>query len=242
MEIPVTDSRLRSPRSSADLTAQLRRSFTAPISARQWATFAAGISLLALGVALSVVAGLGPGSWQVLETGIVEVTGARLGPVIVAESIVVLVLAWALLAQPPSRGTLVTTLVVGPLIGLAVERIPSPSALWLASAVLAVATLAIGIGLGLYVASEVGASPQDSLFVGLYRTLPLRPGVARAVLDGSLVVGGWLLGGQVGVGTVVVLVGVPFLVEPALRGGRRLAGLAAPSAADAGTAAVSGGV
>lgn len=238
----MTDPPQHAPRSSADLRGQLRASFTAPVSARQWATFAAGISLLALGVALSVIAGLGPGSWQVLETGLVEVTGARLGAVIVGESVVVLILAWALLAQPPARGTLVTTLAVGPLIGLAVERIPHPSALWLASVVLAVATLAIGVGLGLYVASEVGASPQDALFVGLYRTLPLRPGVARAVLDGSLVVGGWLLGGQIGVGTVVVLVGVPFLVEPALRVGRRLAGLDAPSSADAQAAAVSAGV
>lgn len=192
---------------------------------RRWWVFLLGTSLLGLGVALSVTAGVGVGSWQVLETGLVEATGLPFGVVVIAESLVALALAWFWLRQPPGVATIVIALGLGPLVGMLLEVIPEPATTTLGVAQFALGTLGIGVGVGFYVAAELGPSAQDALFVGLYRRYAsIRPGVARFLLDGTLVLLGFSLGGQLGIGTVVVTVALPFVVEPALRVGHRLAG------------------
>lgn len=192
---------------------------------RRWAVFLLGASLLGLGVALSVTAGVGVGSWQVLETGLVEATGLPFGVVVIAESLVALALAWSWLRQPPGVATIVIALGLGPLVGMLLEVIPEPATTTLGVTQFALGTLGIGVGVGFYVAAELGPSAQDALFVGLYRRyVSIRPGVARFLLDGTLVLLGFSLGGQLGIGTIVVTVALPFVVEPALRVGHRLAG------------------
>lgn len=191
---------------------------------RRWAVFLLGITLLGGGVALSVTADVGVGSWQVLETGLVEATGLPFGVVVILESLVALTLAWVWLKQPPGIATIIIALGLGPLVGVLLEVLPAPASMPLGVAQFALGTLCIGVGVGFYVAAELGPSAQDALFVGLYRHYPLRPGTARFLLDGSLVLGGWALGGQLGIGTVVVTLGLPLVVEPALRVGHRLAG------------------
>lgn len=192
---------------------------------RRWSVFLLGASLLGLGVALSVTAGVGVGSWQVLETGLVEATGLPFGVVVIAESLVALALAWFWLRQPPGVATIVIALGLGPLVGLLLEVIPEPASTTFGVAQFALGTLGIGVGVGFYVAAELGPSAQDALFVGLYRRYTaIRPGVARFLLDATLVLLGFSLGGQLGIGTVVVTVALPFVVEPALQVGHRLAG------------------
>ncbi len=190
---------------------------------RRWLVFLLGVTLLGSGVALSITAEVGVGSWQVLETGLVESTGLPFGVVVILESLVALALAWVWLKQPPGIATVIIALGLGPLVGVMLEVIPTPTGLPLGVAQFAIGTLCIGVGVGFYVAAELGPSAQDALFVGLYRHYPMRPGTARFLLDGSLVLGGWALGGQLGIGTLVVTVGLPLVVEPALRVGHRLA-------------------
>lgn len=190
---------------------------------RRWLVFLLGVTLLGGGVALSITAGVGVGSWQVLETGLVESTGLSFGVVVIAESLVALGLAWVWLRQPPGIATVVIAFGLGPLVGLLLEVLPAPATTALGVAQFGVGTVFIGVGVGFYVAAELGPSAQDALFVGLYRRYPIRPGVARFGLDATLVVMGFALGGQLGIGTVVVTLGLPFVVEPALAVGHRLA-------------------
>lgn len=190
---------------------------------RRWLVFLLGVTCLGSGVALSVTADVGVGSWQVLETGLVEATGLSFGVIVILESLVALTLAWVWLRQPPGIATVVIALGLGPLIGVVLEVLPAPASLAWGVAQFAVGTALIGTGVGFYVAAELGPSAQDALFVGLYRRYPIRPGTARFALDASLVVLGFLLGGQLGIGTVVVTLGLPVVVEYALRLGHRMA-------------------
>lgn len=185
--------------------------------------FLLGATLLGGGVALSITADVGVGSWQVLETGLVAATGWSFGVVVIVESLVALTLAWAWLRQPPGIATLVIALGLGPLVGVLLQVLPAPGSTTLGVAQFALGTVLIGVGVGFYVAAELGPSAQDALFVGLFRRYPIRPGVARFGLDATLVVMGFALGGQLGVGTVVVTLVLPFVVEPALSVGHRLA-------------------
>lgn len=207
--------------------AEARPVQTAPLNPwgtpRRWLVFLLGVTLLGSGVALSVTAGVGVGSWQVLETGLVEFTGLPFAVVVIAESLIALTLAWIWLKQPPGIATFLIAFGLGPIVDVLLRVIPEPATTTLGVGQFAIGTLFIGVGVGFYVAAELGPSAQDALFVGLYRHYPIRPGVARFVLDASLVLMGFALGGQLGIGTVVVTVGLPFVVEPALQVGHRMA-------------------
>ncbi len=192
---------------------------------RQWYVLLLGAVMIATGVALTITAELGVGSWQVFETGLMEVSGASFGVVAVVESLVALAIAWAWLAQRPGPATVLFALAVGPLVGAFLGML-TPTTGAVAAAQLVAGMVVIGLGVGLYVGAGLGASAQDSLFVGICSRFGMRPRDARALTDVSLVTAGWLLGGQVGIGTIAITIGLPLVVEPGIRAGARLAGVA----------------
>lgn len=196
---------------------------------RRWATFLAGATLLLSGVAATIVSGIGAGSWQAFETGLVAATGAPLGTVLVVESLVALALAWLLFRQPPGPATLILALAGGPVIDLLVDVLPNPASFGAGVVWSLVGSVLIGLGVGMYVPADLGPTAQDALFVGLYRRLRWRPGVAKFALDLLLVLAGWLLGGQVGLGTVLVTIVVPPIVDTTMPRCRQLARTAGPT-------------
>ena len=187
------------------------------------------MACLISGISLSVTAELGVGSWQVLETGLVETTGASYGAVVLGVSAIAIALAWFWLGQRPWIATAILAF-GGVGIGALLAVLSTPDVLAGRVLFLTAGMVLIAFGVAFYLASELGASAQDALFVGFYRTYSVRPGIVRFGLDGSLVVLGALLGGQFGAGTVAVTIVVPALIEPALRTGHRLAATPLPLA------------
>ena len=216
--------------------AQYRGEVTLPPAAnpdlgtpRRWGVFGVGLSCLAFGIAMSIRADLGVGSWQVFETGLTEATGASYGTVVLAESVVALAVAWTWFKERPwlATGILAFT---GIGIGALLDVIVTPEAFAARVGLLVVGTGLIAVGVAFYLAANLGASAQDSLFVGFYRRYRVRPGVVRFVMDALLVVTGFALGGQLGVGTVLATLAVPLAIEPALLFGHRLARTPPPAA------------
>lgn len=205
-------------------------------TARRWAVFVLGAACLIGGIGISITADLGVGSWQVLETGLVEATGASYGVVVVVEAAVAIAIAWAWLGQRPWIATVLFAF-GGVGIGAVLDALTTPEALWARSLMLAVGMCLIAVGVAFYLASDLGASAQDALFVGIYKTYEVRPGIVRFAMDATLVVVGALLGGQFGVGTIAVTIVVPVLIEPALRVGHRLAATPPPAALSRSSAA-----
>ncbi len=203
---------------------------TAPFGTpRRWAVFLVGLACLIPGIALTITAELGVGSWQVFETGLVEATGAGFGVVVLAEALVALAIAWVWLGERPWIATGVLAF-GGVGIGALLDVLETPGSLWGRSLMLAVGIGLLAVGVAFYLASDLGASAQDALFVGFYRKYGVRPAAVRLTLDVSLVVAGFVLGGQAGAGTVAVTLAVPALIEPALRIGHRLADTPVPAA------------
>lgn len=196
---------------------------------RRWAVFAIGLACLITGISLSITADLGVGSWQVFETGLVETTGLGFGVVVFVEAAVALTLAWAWLGVRPWIATAVLAL-GGVGIGAALEVLATPDSLWLRVIQLAAGIGLLAVGVAFYLASELGASAQDALFVGLYRRYGIRPALVRFVMDTTLVLAGFALGGQLGAGTVAITLALPALIEPAMRVGHRLAATPVPAA------------
>jgi len=191
--------------------------------------FATGVACLVTGIALAITADLGVGSWQVLETGLVEATGLSFGVVVLLEAAAALAVAWAWLGERPWIATVVLAGAGGG-IGALLDVLSTPTSLLGRVGLLALGMPLVAIGVAFYLASDLGASAQDALFVGFYRRYGVRPAVVRFGLDAGAVAAGFALGGQLGAGTVAVTLLVPALIEPALRLGHRLAGTPLPAA------------
>jgi len=170
----------------------------------------AGLVLFGLALALLVHGGLGLDPWTVFSFGISRHVPLTLGAVTVVSSVVVLLL-WIPLRQRPGIGTVANALVVGPVLDLGVALLPSPHSLALRVLFLVLAVVLVAVGTGLYVGVGWGPGPRDGLMTGLVRLgVPLF--LARTLIEGTVLLIGWLLGGTVGLATVVYALAVGPLV------------------------------
>lgn len=160
-----------------------------------------GIPVLGLGIALTLQARLGVSPYDVLHQGIAKQTGLSFGTVVIGVGLVILVL-WIPLRQRPGIGTVVNTLTVGLVIDLALLVLPEPDLMAARIAMLLAGIVVTALGMGLYIGAGLGPGPRDGLMTGIAaKGFPLW--AVRTVLEVTALVAGWLLGGNVGVGTVI---------------------------------------
>lgn len=165
-----------------------------------------GILVLGVGVALTVRAELGIAPYDVLHQGIARVTGVDFGVVVIGLGLFILLL-WFPLGQPFGVGTVVNVLTVGLVIDAALAAVPHVEPIAIRVPMLAVGTVLIGLGAGLYIGAGLGPGPRDGLMTAFARRgHPLW--LVRTVLECSSLVVGYLLGGDVGVGTVLIAVSI----------------------------------
>jgi uncharacterized membrane protein YczE len=170
-----------------------------------------GLFLFGAGSALQVQANLGLSPWEVLHQGIAARTPLSIGIASIAVSLVVLLL-WIPLRQPLGVGTVTNAVVIGLFIDLVIFLVPTPEALAVRWLLLIVGILFVGIGSGFYIGVHLGPGPRDGLMTGIARRGPsIR--VARTAVEGSALLAGWLLGGTVGLGTVLFSLTIGPLVQ-----------------------------
>jgi uncharacterized membrane protein YczE len=160
-----------------------------------------GIPVLGFGIALTLQARLGVSPYDVLHQGVAKQTSLSFGTVVIAVGVAILLL-WIPLRQQPGIGTVVNTLTVGLVIDLTLYVFPEPAHLAARIALLAVGVVVAALGMGLYIGAGLGPGPRDGLMTGIAaKGFPLW--AVRTVLEVAALVAGWVLGGNVGVGTVV---------------------------------------
>ena len=160
-----------------------------------------GLYLFGASIGLLLRADLGLDPWDVLHQGISAQTDVSMGLVVIAVSVLVLAL-WVPLRQRPGIGTLANTVLVGLSLNISLAVLPAPSGLPARVALLLSGVIGNGVATGLYIGASLGPGPRDGLMTGLAaRGVSIR--VARTVLEVTVLVAGWLLGGTVGVGTLV---------------------------------------
>jgi uncharacterized membrane protein YczE len=185
-----------------------------------WVRLIAGLWLFAAGVVLGLRSGMGVGPWDVLHDGIRQVTPLPFGVATIVVGLVVLV-AGVVAGVRPGPGTVVNMVVVGVFAdamlasgvgaGLRSGAIP----LRLGAVILGVALVAAGSAL--YIGAGLGSGPRDSLMLALSARTGVRVGIVRAVIEGTVLLGGFLLGGSAGVGTILFAFGIGPAVELAFR-------------------------
>jgi uncharacterized membrane protein YczE len=179
-----------------------------------------GLVLFGTGLWLGLVAELGVGPWDVLTGGLSQQLGVRFGLMAIMVSVVVLLIGLAARVRP-GIGTLLNVVVIGVVIDVllatpllsGLDEQPLP--LRLAATLLGIASVAAGSAL--YLGAHLGPGPRDGLMVALHLRTGWQVGTARAVLEGVVLLLGVLLGGPVGVGTVLFALGIGPAVQVAFR-------------------------
>ncbi|TDC97448.1 hypothetical protein [Actinomadura sp. 7K507] len=176
------------------------------LMARRLIQLYAGLAFYGLGIALQVSSGLGNDPWDVFHEGLSRRVGLSIGAwIIIAGALVML--AWIPLRQRPGIGTISNVILVGVFADLFLWLLPAPDALGMRWAYLVTAVLVGGFATGCYIGAGLGPGPRDGLMTGIAaRGHSIR--VVRTAIELAVLAVGWLLGGTVGVGTILYAVAI----------------------------------
>lgn len=174
----------------------------------------AGLVLFGFGIALMVRSELGLGPWDVLHQGISRRTGVPIGTVGILVGVALLAF-WIPLHERMGVGTIANTVVIGVVIDLSLLVLPDVGPAPLRWALMVVGVLLIAVGSGFYIGAGLGPGPRDGLMTGLAaRGISVR--AVRTGIEVTALVVGWLLGGTVGIGTVLMAFAIGPLVQVCL--------------------------
>jgi uncharacterized membrane protein YczE len=162
-----------------------------------------GFLLYGLAIALIVRANLGTGTWLVLEVALANILGIKIGTMTVYMGFFVLIIGLSLREQV-GWGTLGNILSIGPWLNLFLDLIGTPKDnLALQIGMFLLGILIQGIATAVYIGVDAGAGPRDSLMLAIHRTTGVSIRLARGAIEVIVVLIGWLLGGPLGLGTVI---------------------------------------
>jgi uncharacterized membrane protein YczE len=185
-----------------------------PPVARRLVQLFLGLIVLGTSYSLLVLAGLGLDPWSVLHQGLAHRTPISIGAWSIAIGLIAL-LAWFPLKQRPGVGTLINVIVVGIVIDAGIAILPAPAGQPARWAYFLLGVLLNGIATGAYIGAGLGPGPRDGLMTGLAaKGWSIR--VVRTAIELSALATGWLLGGTVGIGTVLYALTIGPLLHVAI--------------------------
>ncbi|MFF9283906.1 membrane protein YczE [Streptomyces griseosporeus] len=176
----------------------------------------AGLVLYGVSSALLVRSGLGLEPWNVLHQGLAERTGLSIGEVLILVGAAVLLL-WIPLRQRPGLGTVSNVFVIGIAMDASLALVPDAHGYTVQVPLLVAGVVLNGAATGLYIAARFGPGPRDGLMTGLHRRTGRSIRLIRTGVEVTVVVTGFLLGGTVGVGTLLYAVSIGPLAQFFLR-------------------------
>lgn len=160
-----------------------------------------GLVLYGIADAMMIRAALGVDPWTVFAQGLSHLTGIGIGWLTNIIGALVLLL-WIPLRQRPGAGTVLNILLIGPSIELGLWFIQTPPELWQRILLFAGGLLLLAVASGLYIGSRFGPGPRDGLMTGIHARTGWPIWVGRTLVEVTVLLVGWLLGGDVGFGTV----------------------------------------
>jgi uncharacterized membrane protein YczE len=171
-----------------------------------------GLLLYGLSAALQVRSELGLDPWDVFHQGVANHVGLAIGTVAIIVGAAVLAL-WVPLRQWPGLGTLSNVVLIGLSMNWSLALLPRPGALgWRVIEMLAGIAMC-GLATGMYIGASFGPGPRDGLMTGLARRTGRSIRLVRTSIEVTVLAAGWLLGGTVGIGTVLFAVSIGPLAQ-----------------------------
>lgn len=162
-----------------------------------------GFALFGLSIATMIRSHLGTSPWAVLEVAFSKLTGITPGRMSIIVGFIVLLGALAL-REKIGWGTLGNILFIGLWEDMFLGMIPSvENHLLIQSSMLLASIFTMGIATAIYIGVDAGAGPRDSLMLAVHRTTNVSIRLARAMIEIIVVTVGWILGGPLGIGTLI---------------------------------------
>lgn len=162
-----------------------------------------GFAIFGFAIALMIQANLGTSPWAVLAVALSKQLGTSPGLMVIGTGLVVLIGA-VLLRQPIGWGTISNMLFIGPWLDLSLLYLPSiKNNLLLQVGMMLLSVFLVGMATAIYIGVNAGAGPRDSLMLAVNRISGWSIRLVRGLIEVFVVVLGWILGGPVGLGTVI---------------------------------------
>jgi uncharacterized membrane protein YczE len=175
-----------------------------------------GLTGYGFSMAMMVRAGLGLDPWDVFHQGLAGHSGMTIGIASAVVGVAVL-LAWIPLRNRPGIGTIANVIVIAVTVDAGLMVLPTPTSLPVCTALMLGAVLLNAFSTVLYVGAGLGPGPRDGLMTGLVVRTGWSVRLIRTSIEATVLAVGWLLGGTVGLGTVVYAFGIGPLVQLILR-------------------------
>lgn len=181
-------------------------------AAARGAALLLGLTGYGFSMAMMVRAELGLDPWDVFHQGLAHRTGMTIGIASAAVGVAVL-LAWIPLRNRPGIGTVSNVIVIAITVDASLALLPTPASLPVRVAMMVSAVVLNAVSTVLYIGAGLGPGPRDGLMTGLVIRTGVSVRLIRTSIEATVLAAGWLLGGTVGVGTILYAFGIGPLVQ-----------------------------
>jgi uncharacterized protein len=181
----------------------------------RWAQLLSGLLGIGIAAPLMIRSGLGLGPWDAFHVGIHHLTGMSVGVASIGVGLVVLLFS-TLFGVRPGAGTVANMVLIGIFIDLLLPRVPEAPDFVAGLGYYAVAIVLGGLSTGMYMGAGLGHGPRDGLMMGVSRRSGWQVRRVRTTIELAALFGGWMMGGTVGVGTVIFAVCIGPVVQLSL--------------------------
>src|SRR5690606_23998745 len=167
--------------------------------------FTLGLLVMALGIVLIIVADCGASPWDVLHVGLYYQFGLTIGTWSIIVGVVILATSSIMLKQWPQFGAYLNMLLVGIFIDmyLMISFLVEPNSMIGKLTMFIIGVFIYAYGMGIYLSSQLGAGPRDSLMLALNKLTKWKVSSIRWIMEVIVLIIGWVLGGPVFIGTIV---------------------------------------
>jgi len=173
-----------------------------------------GLLLTALGIIITIKANIGYAPWEVFHVGLSNTIGLSFGITTIIVGIVIVIIV-TLLGEKLGLGTILSMVLTGIFadIILIINIIPIAENLAIGIIMLIAGLFIISLGTYFYIKTAYGVGPRDNLMVVLARKTKIPVGICRIIVEFVVTVIGWLLGGMVGIGTIISVIAIGFCIQ-----------------------------
>jgi len=182
---------------------------------KEWLKIVAGLVVFAFGVHLTIYANIGLAPWDCLGMGIAKHTPFNYGVAMTIMAVTILLID-ILLKEKIGFGTIIDAILTGNFVQAFnyINPLPENKNLWLGIGIMLVGFVFMALGMWIYMSAGQCCGPRDALLVGLGKRLPKVPiGVVEILLWAVVLLAGYLLGGPVGIGTLISTVGAGLIMQ-----------------------------
>ena len=181
----------------------------------EWLKIVAGLVVFALGVHMTIYANIGLAPWDCLGMGIAKHTPFNYGVAMTIMAVTILLID-VLLKEKIGFGTIIDAILTGNFVQAFnyINPFPENKNLWLGIAIMLIGFVFMALGMYIYMSAGQCCGPRDALLVGLGKRMPKIPiGIVEVLLWAVVLLIGYLLGGPVGIGTIISTFGAGLVMQ-----------------------------